>query len=463
MASPTWLALKQAHEALKEGRLDEAYRLATHPSAQGDRRTWKVQKRVQRALLNRAEQHLRFDNISQCWGDLLLAESLGAAEPLVVRLRQTLTSLGLAEIRALVEAGQPSRALEAIAALRDRNVRLAELRPLEEACRAWLLAGELADRGEFILAMISLDRVRKLAKVPMAAADHYRHELHQRHERAQEVTLRLYEAVNNDQWREVIYLAEELLAVAPQHTEARSLRSRAWHALEPETQGLPESARSLDLQATKAKNWSMTSEPMGLASPNRYALWIDGVGGYLLCLSKRVTIGHASSDAALDIPILADLSRLHASLIRDEEGYILETMRTTAVNGKPVERALLQGNDRLTLGNSCQLLFQLPVPLSMSARIELVSGHRLALSTDAVLLMADSLVIGPGPQTHIRFARLTDDLILYRQRDEIGIKYPGEFCVDGRPCRDRAILPARANVVGESFSFAIEPISHLGT
>jgi hypothetical protein len=216
--------LRQATEALNEDRLDEAYQLATHPDAQGDRRTWKVQKQVQRALLARAERHLRLENIPQSWSDLLWAESLGSAEPSVVRLRQTLTSLGMAEVRALVEAGHPSRALEAIAALRDRNVRSPDLRPLEEACRAWLLAGELADRGEFVLAIISLDRVRQLATVPMAAVDHYRHQLHQRHERARDVSVQLLDAANREHWRDVVRLADELLSVAPQHAEARTLR-----------------------------------------------------------------------------------------------------------------------------------------------------------------------------------------------------------------------------------------------
>jgi hypothetical protein len=454
--------LRQATEALNEDRLDEAYQLATHPDAQGDRRTWKVQKQVQRALLARAERHLRLENIPQSWSDLLWAESLGSAEPSVVRLRQTLTSLGMAEVRALVEAGHPNRALEAIAALRDRNVRSPDLRPLEEACRAWLLAGELADRGEFVLAIISLDRVRQLATVPMAAVDHYRHQLHQRHERARDVSVQLLDAANREHWRDVVRLADELLSVAPQHAEARTLRNRAWHALEPETRTYSGHAQANhDLGATVARSQLYHANSIGGSHrPTRYMLWIDGVGGYLICLSKRITIGHANSDPALDLPILADLSSLHASLTRDEEGYILKAERATAVNGKPVEQSvLLQAGDRLTLGSSCQLLFQLPVPLSMSARIELVSGHRLPLSADAVLLMADSLIIGAGPKTHICMPRLSSSLILFRHHDEIGVKFAGEFRVEGHVHHDRTILPARANIVSESFSMAIEPVS----
>ena len=45
--------------------------------------------------------------------------------------------------------------------------------------------------------------------------------------------------------------------------------------------------------------------------PNPYVatLWIDGVGGYLLCLSHRVTLGQSLSESPVDIALIADVSR----------------------------------------------------------------------------------------------------------------------------------------------------------
>src|SRR5207248_10660826 len=132
---------------------------------------------------------------------------------------------------------------------------------------------------------------------------------------------------------------------------------------------------------------SRKSEHVGL--PQRYVLWVDGVGGFLVCLGQRVTLGQAMPEAYVDVPLFADVSRFHASLTRDQEGYVLEGMRQVQVNGQVTESALLRSNDRITLGTSCQLQFRQPAPISTTARLDLTSGHRLPLALDAVVLMAD--------------------------------------------------------------------------
>src|SRR5271170_455264 len=118
------------------------------------------------------------------------------------------------------------------------------------------------------------------------------------------------------------------------------------------------------------------------------ALWIDGVGGYLVCLSHRVTLGQALTDTPVDIALIADVSRHHATIQRDPEGYFLEAPRKVQINGQQAEKALLRSGDRITLGNSCQLQFWQPVPVSTSARLDMVSGHRFAEPVQAVILMA---------------------------------------------------------------------------
>jgi len=95
--------------------------------------------------------------------------------------------------------------------------------------------------------------------------------------------------------------------------------------------------------------------PRTLEPASQLLLWIDGVGGYLVCLSHRVTLGQASPESVVDIPLLADVSRHHATLQRDPEGYFLEAIRKTQVNGKTTEKVLLRSADRITLGSSCQI------------------------------------------------------------------------------------------------------------
>jgi hypothetical protein len=193
--------------------------------------------------------------------------------------------------------------------------------------------------------------------------------------------------------------------------------------------------------------------------PTRFLLWIDGVGGYLVCLGARLTFGQAVHDGHVDIPLVADVSRLHASLTRDPEGYVLEAVRPILVNGREVTRALLQTGDRVTLGASCQLQFHLPVPISTTARLDLVSGHRLPLSVDAILLMADTLVLGDAAKVHVNVPDLPQPLVLFRQKDTLGIRHNGKLCVNGRQSGSRIMLDdLHATVKGENISFAIEPV-----
>src|SRR5262249_4474862 len=189
--------------------------------------------------------------------------------------------------------------------------------------------------------------------------------------------------------QEAMQLADRALAIAPNHVEARKVRARAWRAVEPPT-----------VVAALAAPAAPPPEP-AIESPKRLLLWIDGVGGYLVCLGNRITLGQASPDNYVDVPLFADVSRLHATLTRDTEGYLLEAVRPLQVNGKPVEKALLQEGDRITLAGRCQMQFRQPVAVSATGRLDLVSGHRLRLSVDGVVLMADTLVLGPEGPAHI--------------------------------------------------------------
>ena len=114
--------------------------------------------------------------------------------------------------------------------------------------------------------------------------------------------------------------------------------------------------------------------------------------------------------------------------------------------------------DRLTLGAACQMRFAQPAPVSATARLEITSGHRLPLSVDGVLLMADTLILGRGEQVHVPVPDLPQPVILYRHRDGLGVRWAGEFTVDGQRHKDRALLPAGATTLcGAALSMTIEP------
>jgi len=440
-----WLTLRQAQEALKNGRLEEAHRLLGQSAAQGHKRSWELLEQLARGFVERGERQLRHDDPEAAWNDLVHAEQIGVATRGAAQLRQALVRLGLTQIRALLQAGEPTRAAEAITQLRDRSVRQAELQLLDEAAKNWVLGREQAGRGEFAQALQTLERVRRLLPGPHTLLEQLTADVRQRQQTFNTLLMQLHEAANQGHWREVVDLSEQVLAAAPQHLEARRARARAWQAIEP--------------PATVALAGPVGEPPQAPSvPPQRFLLWIDGVGGYLVCLGSKVSLGQATPDAYVDVPLFADVSRLHATLTRDSEGYLLEAVRPVQVNGKAADKALLQPGDWVTLGACCQFQFRQPVPVSTSARLDLVSGHRLPLAVDGVLLMADTLVLGPGTHVHVAMPDLRQPVVLFRNKDGLGVRYSGNLNVDGQSCKERGVLGPTSTVTGDDFAFTVEPV-----
>jgi tetratricopeptide (TPR) repeat protein len=443
-----WLALRQAEDALKAGRLEEAHRLLGQPAAQGHKNSWELMTQVARGFVERGRQRVKHNDLESAWHDLLQAEQLGRSESDAGQLRKDLVEAGLLEARTYLRAGEPGKAVELLAQLRDRGVRLPESNLMEEAAKNWSHARDQASQGEFAQALDTLERVRGLLREPNPPLERLSDEMSQRHRTFSALLPRLHEAVNGKQWREAMEVAEQILAVAPRHAQARQTRSMAWKSVEPATVAAVEPV----VERAPAAKAMERKEPA-----QRFLLWVDGVGGFLICLANRVTIGQATPETFVDVPLFADVSRLHASLTRDEEGYLLEGVRSVQVNGKRVERALLQANDRITLGTSCQFHFRQPAPVSASARLDLVSGHRLPLALDGVLLMADTLLLGEGSLTHVALPSVRPPVVLYRHKEGLAVRYGGKLTIDGRSAREREVLRPGSTVRGEEFAFTLEP------
>jgi tetratricopeptide (TPR) repeat protein len=442
-----WLALRQAQEALKNGRLEEAHRILCQSAAQGHKKSFELLQQVIRGFVERGERHLRQDDAEAAWHDLLQAEQLDRDNRDADRLRQALVRLGLAEVRALLQTGEPSRAAETVGRLRERSVRQPELLLLDEAAKGWLQARDQAARGEYTRALELVQRVRRLLPGTAEPLNHFRAELEVNRDRFAGLVKQLHEASEAARWRDVLELADQVMAIAPQHPEARRARGMAWKSVEPVTVVTPSSVAVPRVR-----------EDERLEAAQRFLLWIDGVGGYLVCLANRVTVGQATPDGYVDVPLYADVSRLHAALTRENGSYVLEAIRPVQVNGQSAEKALLRPNDRITLGTTCQLQFRQPAPVSASARLDLTSGQRLPLAVDGVILMADTLLLGPGQQVHVAVPDLKHPVVLYRHKDGLGVRCPGPFLIDGQRCQERGLLRPTSSVSGEDFCLALEPL-----
>jgi hypothetical protein len=500
MTSP-WLTFRQAREAVATGRPDEAHRLIEPLLAEGYRKAYRLARDVVKAYCTRGRRFLDTDNPDAAWLDLLSAEALNTGEKCVGELRLTLTRFGLVQARGALEAGRPLAAIEAVARLRDHGVRNPDLARAEEAAQDWLLAAELADKGEFLRAQAELERLRPRLPCPPDGLDRYRAEVEERHEQFRAAVGRLYDAADGRRWREALAAADQVLAVAPEHRDAQVLRTKAWQAAHPETgvyvaqleesgrggegererRGEPQWARKTEgirvgtvgdrgtssvqpLLASPSPTLPHPSSPSPPLSsgplPKRFFLWVDGAGQFLVCTGSRVTFGQAATDGPIDIPVFADVSRLHAEISRDGEGYVLESAKGVLVNGVEVSRAVLSPGDRVTLGSTCQFLFRRPVSVSSTARLELSSGQRFLHPVDAVLLMGQELILGPrGAQVHVEVPDVPGPISLYRSGDGLEVRFKGsKFRVGEQLHTDRAALPLPTYVSTDTFGFAIEPV-----
>jgi hypothetical protein len=491
MADSPWLVLRQAREAVKNHRPEEAHRLIEPLIAEGYRRAWRLARDIVRVYADRATKFLDQHNPDAAWRDLLAAEALNTGEKVVVELRQTLARLGLVQARAALEGGHPAETIAIVGKLRDRGVRHPDLSRLEDSAQDWALAAELADRGEFLRSLAEIDKLRPKLPCPAAIFDRFRASVEDRYSRFRTAVGQLYDAAEARHWRAALAAAEAVLAIAPEHREARVIRGKAWVAASPDTADYPALATDRsrhrefatrddretrtfggvrELPAASApvaesKRGDAAAAPgasggsFAPALPKRFLLWVDGVGGYLVCLASRVTFGQAAGEGPVDVPLCADVSRLHAEISRDGEGYVVESGKTIQVNGSGATRAVLNAGDRVTLGATCQFLFHKPVSVSSTARLELTSGHRLPVAVDGVLLMANEVMLGPGPNAHIVLPHLPAPVLIYRSREGLGVRVAdGTFRIDDRLFTDRAPLPLPAVVSADSFTFAVEPV-----
>lgn len=191
------------------------------------------------------------------------------------------------------------------------------------------------------------------------------------------------------------------------------------------------------------------------ALPTHRWLWVDGVGGFLVCTGDECTIGQPVGGA--EIGIFADISRRHATIRRDEADWVLEPLRPTAMNGQVLDRTVwLADRAEIQLGTSVRLKFERPHPYSNSARLTMASGHRFCPSCDGVLLAGDSLVLGPGSRAHVRLPPEAGEIVLYRQGEQWFCRSDDALEVEGQPAVGEARLTAGSRVTARGVSFTFE-------
>lgn len=190
---------------------------------------------------------------------------------------------------------------------------------------------------------------------------------------------------------------------------------------------------------------------------SRFMIWVDGVGGYLVCADAFNSIGQATQQNDVAIPISGDIQQLHAKIQSADSGHLLHPCGPVFVDQQPVlEPQLLADNRTFEMGHSVSLRYCKPHPWSTTAVISFESRNRTYPWSDAVLIAGNTIILGPNAQSHIRCARWEHEVILLRRDDQWHCRSFADFTIDGESIEMEGPLNGNSRVEGRDFSFSIE-------
>jgi FHA domain-containing protein len=482
----TWrVRLKEARVACQNGRYDEASRFLADEKLRDFLPAKQLAAEVAGKILQRAGDRFAAGDSVAAWHDLSAANRLGGQDELIHQLRQTYEDRSLREVRQCLAVGQPGHAIKCLEKLQKRGIGDDRIRSLQQIAALMQEANQRAAHGHFSEAATAINRAESLAKLPHgepAIMDQVADRLHAEFDRlrsatseCQRLTTEMHTALATENWSVVLTNADALLALAPQHVAAGQARRRAWKAVGMDVTQLhvrqpprgpvslafnPVNDRRGRSSTHSASRSSKVDTVVGKEQPNRALLWVDAVGGFLVCLDDAITIGQPSPGDPIALPILADLSRRHAVIRREAGAYILEPMQRTLVDGREIKTSfVLSDNQRIQLGDNVRLRFHKPHALSATARLSLESHHKTQPTADAVLLMADSCVLGPNRHCHVQCRSWTRDVIVYRQNNQVFCRADEPLSIDGVLSSGKSELQSGARVEGDDFSFAWEGLT----
>ncbi|MBX9790899.1 MAG: hypothetical protein K2Y37_18425 [Pirellulales bacterium] len=459
MFQPWRLKLREAQVALDSGRLDEASRILADRQLREFLPAKKLLARLADRFVKRGTDRIVNGESSAGWRDLEVATQLGADGRKLGNVKEEAAGRALEKIVEQLTAGDAAGAREQLTKLARRDRTNGAVRQLERVVRNLEVADAAIRRGRFSEATAQLAEARAV-RPDLRLLERRQADVSLKANRYRELTLTLHEALRSEDWSRVLDCADQVLAISPDDLPARQARQRAWRAAEIRLQASVRPAAAPLMNGLRRGEVTPEADNSGVGTTGaRFLLWVDEVGGYLVCLSNEVLLGQPVQGSAVDVPLLADLSRRHAKIRRAGEGYVLEAIRESRVNGRPVSgvRSLADG-DLIELADRVQLRFRQSHPLSTTARLEFVSPHRTQPSVDAILLMADACILGSSPGSHVCCPGWTREVVLYHQGGCLGCRTEGTWQVDGREVSERAEVTDRSTIAGDDFSMTLEPL-----
>lgn len=520
------IRLRQAENAFRDGRLDEAFAIANEQEIRELRGGQMLLEQLVDPLLSRGREHFSGGRLKEALLDIERAIVAGGNRPSAAQLRQEVeTALHSRERRHRQERetleaarahlangslraglsvldGAPQGSTEADRLRREverREARAKEararavaylehsdpleaLRALEEAVRedprnlelpdlkvrARKLATQRAEQalveGDFSAAgalLRNMDRslgpgleTRRLQGILDLAIDTSKLAARNELAAAAVVAGRLARELPGATWAreslEALQQAASGLAALRAGPLGRVLEDPAGTG-SPGARGEPTRAGKVDMGTLQD---SRTETP----TSERWLLWVDGVGTYLVLKENRVSFGRSGSSAHPDIALPAEIAGFHAEINRtDDDYFVVASQGKVEVGGQVVTRRLLTNGDTILLGGLVKVLFELPTPLSPSAVLTL-KNHRIPGDVRKVVLLKDHFLIGPGEECHVGAppkASAESSAVLSLVGGRLHCRAETEILLDGQPAGKEAQIPPGCHVQIGDVTFTI--------
>ena len=472
---------KLASRALVEGDLDLAAEYLrqdrSHQSFNGRRLT----KQLTEALVHRAEHATSLGDLSRAWKDLSTASDLvdPQGDDQLSRRKSQLVELTIESADSQLFNGKVTHAVQLVRQLSKRQIMDWRADRIRSVSKCLQTADELAAFGKFNESALQLEEAKNIQpglpflEPRLAAAN-------QREIQMKELTAELQSSALKCQWSDVSKCCQKILLIAPKHQIALDAQKHCVTRMKrktsagiratsvPDQSRLSESNSFFQIKslsesgATNDSNRTAGSkaEPSTrAAATDSFLLWVDGVGGYLVCAGQVNTIGQAIPKANISIPIQGDLRRRHARLETVAGQHLIHPLGPVTIEdvevSDPVE---LKHKQVIAFEGGVKLRYSQPHPLSKSARLEFVSRHRTIPWSDAVLVASQSVILGPNRDNHVFCPTWRFDLILFERKGKWFCRGKEAFEIDGKRVEKEGELSFDSRIVGEDYSLKLEPV-----
>ncbi len=452
MFQPWRMQLRQAEAAWQAGQIDEARRLL----AEEDLSTYLPAKQltlaVASALVERGQKHAEHGDTLGGWRDLETALTLAGETEALAALRRQLVDQALCEAERYLAADDATAAIACLDRLKRRDCDTAATRLLEQVSKRFQAAARFMRQGEFAAAEAELSTAARL-RPDLRSLENRLNQCRVQLGASRALSARLNQAVDGGDWSAAALACDRLLTIAPNHLAARQTRERLARAETGSTRRQPVN------EPTPFRSPELPM-PGSESASRRLIAWVDAVGGYLVCLGDQVILGQPDPTGSADVPILADLSRRHAVVRRDGEGYTLVPLQATLLDGRRLDgpAPLIDGSE-IELGDGVRLRFRRPHPLSATAVIDFVSRHRTRPKVDGVVLMAQTCVFSARSTSHVVCRDLQDEVILFRDGKNLSCRTNTALNIDGQHYDRRGPVGPNSRIQAADFAISLEDLN----